>query len=148
MGCHFLLQCMQVKSESEVAQSCPTPKRPHGLQPTRLLGPCDLPGKSIGVGCHCLLPQPLSKPQNPKPTFQCLLGCSLSMLTEHPCSGYHHLSLGPPTTGTPLPWSPHQSVICGNHLNRVLCSACSHRPGGQAWPQAERWQGEDDTLPC
>ena len=24
VGCHFLLQCMQVKSESEVAQSCPT----------------------------------------------------------------------------------------------------------------------------
>ena len=24
MGCHFLLQCMRVKSESEVAQSCPT----------------------------------------------------------------------------------------------------------------------------
>ena len=24
MGCHFLLQCMKVKSESEVAQSCPT----------------------------------------------------------------------------------------------------------------------------
>ena len=23
MGCHFLLQCMKVKSESEVAQSCP-----------------------------------------------------------------------------------------------------------------------------
>ena len=23
-GCHFLLQCMKVKSESEVAQSCPT----------------------------------------------------------------------------------------------------------------------------
>ena len=22
-GCHFLLQCMKVKSESEVAQSCP-----------------------------------------------------------------------------------------------------------------------------
>ena len=26
MGCHFLLQCMKVKSESEVDQSCPTPK--------------------------------------------------------------------------------------------------------------------------
>ena len=25
VGCHFLLQCMKVKSESEVAQSCPTP---------------------------------------------------------------------------------------------------------------------------
>ena len=24
VGCHFLLQCMKVKSESEVAQSCPT----------------------------------------------------------------------------------------------------------------------------
>ena len=29
--------------------------RPHGLQPTRLLHPCDFPGKSTGVGCHCLL---------------------------------------------------------------------------------------------
>ena len=24
VGCHFLLQCMKVKSESEVPQSCPT----------------------------------------------------------------------------------------------------------------------------
>ena len=29
--------------------------RLHGLQPTRLLHPCDFPGKSAGVGCHCLL---------------------------------------------------------------------------------------------
>ena len=28
VGCHFLLQCMKVKSESEVAQSCPTPSDP------------------------------------------------------------------------------------------------------------------------
>ena len=34
VGCHFLLQCMKVKSESEVTQSCPTLKRPHGLQPS------------------------------------------------------------------------------------------------------------------
>ena len=54
VGCHFLLQCMKVKSESEVAQSCPT-QRPHGLQPTRLLRPWDYPGKSTRVGCHCLL---------------------------------------------------------------------------------------------
>ena len=26
----------------------------HGLQPTRLLHPWDFPGKSTGVGCHCL----------------------------------------------------------------------------------------------
>ena len=29
--------------------------RAHGLQPTRLLCPWDFPGKSTGVGCHCLL---------------------------------------------------------------------------------------------
>jgi len=28
---------------------------PHGLPPTRLLHPWDFPGKSTGVGCHCLL---------------------------------------------------------------------------------------------
>ncbi|XP_061005725.1 DNA-binding protein RFXANK isoform X4 [Dama dama] len=46
VGCHFLLQCMKVKSESEVAQSCPT-QRPHGLQPTRPLHPWDFPGSSL-----------------------------------------------------------------------------------------------------
>ena len=54
VGCHFLLQCMKAKSESEVAQSCLT-QLPHGLQPTRLLHLWDFPGKSTGVGCHCLL---------------------------------------------------------------------------------------------
>ena len=38
VGCHFLLQCMQVKSESEVSQSCPTLSNPMD---------CSLPGSSI-----------------------------------------------------------------------------------------------------
>ena len=38
VGCHFLLQCMKVKSESEVAQSCPTLSNPMD---------CSLPGSSI-----------------------------------------------------------------------------------------------------
>ena len=38
-------------SRSVVSQS----SRPHGLQPTRLLCTWDFPGKSTGVGCHCLL---------------------------------------------------------------------------------------------
>ena len=46
VGCHFLLQCLKVKSESEVAQSCPTLSNPmdcsppgssHGLQTPRIL---------------------------------------------------------------------------------------------------------------
>ena len=36
--------------------------RPRGLQPTKLLCPWDFPGKSTGVGCHCLLPWPASRP--------------------------------------------------------------------------------------
>ena len=31
------------------------PQRPHGPQPSRLLRPWDFPGKSTGVGYHCLL---------------------------------------------------------------------------------------------
>ena len=31
------------------------PQGPRGLQPSRLLRPWDLPGKSTGVGCHCFL---------------------------------------------------------------------------------------------
>ena len=38
MGCHFLLQCVKVKSESEVAQSCPTLRDPMD---------CSLPGSSV-----------------------------------------------------------------------------------------------------
>ena len=38
VGCHFLLQCMRVKSESEVAQSCLTLSDPMD---------CSLPGSSV-----------------------------------------------------------------------------------------------------
>ena len=37
-GCHFLRHCMKVKSESEVAQSCPTLSDPTD---------CSLPGSSV-----------------------------------------------------------------------------------------------------
>ena len=38
VGCHFLLQCTKVKSESEVVQSCPTLSNPMD---------CSLPGSSV-----------------------------------------------------------------------------------------------------
>ena len=38
VGCHFLLQCMKMKSESEVAQSCPTLRNPMDYS---------LPGSSV-----------------------------------------------------------------------------------------------------
>ena len=45
---------MKVKSESEATQSCPTRSEPRDCS-TRLLFSWDFPGKSTGVGCHCLL---------------------------------------------------------------------------------------------
>ena len=33
VGCHFLLQCMKVKYESEVTQSCPTSSNPMDCSP-------------------------------------------------------------------------------------------------------------------
>ena len=38
VGCHFLLQCVKVKSESKVAQSCPTLRDPMD---------CSLPGSFV-----------------------------------------------------------------------------------------------------
>ena len=40
------------------------PQWPHGLQPTRLVRPWDFPGKSPGVGCHCLLLSKLKRKKN------------------------------------------------------------------------------------
>ena len=40
VGCHFLLQCMEVKSESEVVQSCLTFRDPVD---------CSLPGSIHGI---------------------------------------------------------------------------------------------------
>ena len=53
-GLSFPSPMMKVKSESEAAQLCPTHSDPRDCR-TRLLRPWDFPGKSTGVGCHCLL---------------------------------------------------------------------------------------------
>ena len=50
VGCHFLLQCMKVKSESEVASVVSDSVQPHGLQPTRLLHPWNFPGRVLEWG--------------------------------------------------------------------------------------------------
>ena len=75
VGCHFLLQCMKVKSESEVAQSCPTLRDPMD---------CSLPGPSIhGIFRARVLewgplPSPMAgtRPSNSALAAHCTLGCS------------------------------------------------------------------------
>ena len=55
VGCHFLLQCMKVKSESEVAQSSRTLRDPMDCSPPGSSVHGIFLGKITGVGCHCLL---------------------------------------------------------------------------------------------
>ena len=83
VGCHFLLQCMKVKSESEVAQFCPTLSDPMD---------CSLPGssahgisqaKSTGVGCHCLLRQKPLSPQQTQTMDQAASPSNPRYLTGH-----------------------------------------------------------------
>ena len=117
VGCHFLLQCMKVKSESEVTQSCPIQRR-HGLQPTRLLCPWDFPGKSTGVGCHCLFQVLSYSPPNfdwtklthhyPPQTSTSLFSISIK---QHPC--------------LPRPFFPPHTLISNQFRNpSVLFSHC------------------------
>ena len=78
VGCHFLLQCMKVKSESEGAQSCPTLRDPMD---------CSLPGSSIhgifqaGVLEWVPLPSPVNLAQFKQPLPVLLLVQSLLEIT-------------------------------------------------------------------
>ena len=86
VGCHFLLQCMKVKSESEVAQSSPTLSDP--TDPTRLLHPWDFTGKSTRVGCHCLFHSGIWYSTN-----NCISTCSLMSFIKDARSHNHHYQL-------------------------------------------------------
>ena len=68
---------------------------PHRRQPTRLLCPCDSPGKNTGVGCHFLL--------------QCIKVKSQSKLAQS-C----------PTLGNPMDCSLPGSSVHGIFQARVL----------------------------
>ena len=93
------------------------PQRPHGLQPTRLLHPWDFPGKSAGVGCHCLL--------------QCMKVKSESEVTQS-C----------PTLSDPMDCSPPGSSIHGIFQARVLeWGAIASLVGYEGWISLkDRWK--------
>ena len=82
---------MKVKSESEAAQSCPT-----------LSDPMDwsLPGKSTGVGCHCVLRiSTVAGTKIPSNTFfglWIILGsCSVTDFTAILLANMHQFYLSP-----------------------------------------------------
>ena len=79
---------------TKLLQSCLT-VRPHRQKPTRLLHPWDSPGKSTGVGCHCLLWR-----TNPAAAAKSIQSC--------------------PTLCDPIDGSPPGSAVPGNLQARTL----------------------------
>ena len=96
VGCHFLLQCMKVKSESEGAQLCPTLSDPMDCSP---------PGSSIHgiVQARVLEWGPLPSPIH---NDKCIMACNIIQNSftalEILCALLIHGS---------LPSSPWQPVI-------------------------------------
>ena len=91
VGCHFLLQCMKVKSESEVTQSCPTLVTPWttAYQAPPSMGFCrqkywssmPLPSLSVAVMSNSLWPHGLQHARLPCPSLSprvCPSSCPLS----------------------------------------------------------------------
>ena len=68
-GCHFHLQCMKVKGESDVAQSCLTLRDPMYCSPPGSSVHGDSQGKNTRVGLPCPppgdLPNPGMEPRSP-----------------------------------------------------------------------------------
>ena len=105
VGCHFLLQCMKVKSESEVVQSCPTLRADQFLETA---------GARPGAHCSCANPPiPSLLPQPP-----------------HLSSSYNHAKI-PPALNHPRakdhPYAP-QSPGMIQTLPTLSCGLCATLP--------------------
>ena len=116
--------------------------RPHGLQPTRLPRPWDFPGKSTGVGCHCLLqgnlPHPEIKAGSPvlhadylpnEPSGK--VGQSKGVINTFHLSSVWHLEFIPSMTGF--------SLISLSSISlptmKTPIPGTSHRPTHLLYPQ-------------
>ena len=105
---------------AESLQSCPNlcdPVRPHRQQPTRLLCPWDSPGKSTGVGCHCLLHDLDERQVNPH-----LLpdGAGAASIREYHTISSSHLD-------------PPGSSVHGIFLLRTLEGVAASSSRGSSW---------------
>ena len=118
VGCHFLLQCMKVKSEvASVVSDCVRPDR---WQPTRLRCPWDSPGKNTGVGCHFLLQcmKVKSEVTQSCPTLRDPTDCSL------PGSSVHGVFQARVLEWVAIAFSPFQGAL--DHFSFILCRHFVH----------------------
>ena len=88
VDCHFLLQCMKVKTEKEVAQSCPTLRDPMD---------CSLPGSYIRGICQARVLEwgAIAFSNQPLPFLTVVGFLSISVLISSDPSPRHHTLLYP-----------------------------------------------------
>ena len=109
-------------------------QQPHGLQPTRLLHPWDPPGKSIGVGCHCLLWELCCwLEQIRKYVLRVRLSFGNSHLTCHPFSPSSFPSFAIYSSDITLAQWPWKAFVAAGMMDlsvlvRYIVSRCSTQP--------------------
>ena len=124
VGCHFLIQCMKVKSESEVAQSCPTLRDPMD---------CSLPGSSIHGYSDIFFPAPQWKWKQ-----------------SHDFSDHAYIIKGPVVTLNHIVSIPFQ-IKCLSHkmmrASRLLPGEISSHRRPLRWAYLFNAGGEHGPLP-
>ena len=120
----------------------------HGLQPTRLLRPWGFPGKSTGVGCHCLL-RPVRIVNSiehftltvPNPFSQIHGGLENEKLGNH--SSYENQQHLAATEKNRLNWSPSKNPSPeGCHYLAFQFPEKDSLMSAMIWPHLElsRWE--------
>ena len=102
VGCYFLLQCMKVKSESEVAQSCPTLATPctAAYQVPLSMG---FSKQKYWSGCHCFSICCTSYVQRPGLSIQ--WGSGRWAKNRHMYRSWLPSTISPPLQAVPYPTS-------------------------------------------
>ena len=105
VGCHFLLQCIKVKGESEVAQSCLTPSNPMDCSP---------PGSSVHGICQARVLEWVAI------AFSGGLHTPINMASHPVCSVSCNRSADPCFPATPSHFSPSHCSLFSLPLAQAI----------------------------
>ena len=159
VGCHFLLQCMKVKSESEVAQSCPTLSDPmdwnlpgssvHGIPQARVLewGATAFSETLVHLGefKRYIILCSLQSQASCLSTIR--TNVSVCIFAVAPTYFSHHISLYPKRNLFSQPgWFPScSSFILNTHWHAYLYPPTLHPP--QSFTGLCNWAGPYGVFP-
>ena len=132
--------------------------QPHRLQPTRLLCPWDSPGKSTGVGCHCLLQCMKVKSESEVtqscPTLSNPMDCSLPGSSVHGILQARVLEWVAIAFSNAWKWKVKVKSLSPARLLATPWTAAYQAPPSMGFSRQEYWSGlplpspNKELLPC